>query len=414
MSVPATREEAVSLDGADRLARERERFVLPEGVIYLDGNSLGPPTKASLARLDRVARGEWAGDLIKSWNTHGWIDLPLRVGDKIGRLIGAQPGETVVADSTSVNLFKVLAAASRLAADRSVILSQDDNFPTDLYIAQGLIELGGGRHRLRTTAEAEIARAIDSDTAIVLLTHVNYRTGAMHDLATLTAAAHAKGALVIWDLAHSVGAVPVDLGAAKADFAVGCGYKFLNGGPGAPAFVWVARRHQERFTQPLSGWLGHAQPFAFAPGYAPAPGVARFLCGTPPILSLAALEEGVDAMLAVEPQRLRAKSIALGDALIGLVEARCARLGLELVSPRDGARRGSQVSLSHPRAHEIMQALIARGVIGDFRPPDILRFGLAPLYLRFADIWDAVEALGTVMRGREFDDPRHGQRAKVT
>jgi kynureninase len=304
-----------------------------------------------------------------------------------------------------VNLFKLLAAALRLNAGRSVVLSEPENFPTDLYVAGGLIELLGGRHRLRLEPPEQLAAAIDGDTAVVLLTHVSYRSGAVHDLAGVTAAAHAAGALVLWDLSHSVGAMPIDLDAADADLAVGCGYKYLNGGPGAPAFLFVAERHLARFAQPVTGWLGHAEPFAFEPGYRPAPGLARALAGTPPILSLAALDVGVDTVLAADLDRLREKSVALTGLLIQLVEERAPGHGLALLSPRDPARRGSQVSFRHPQAYPVMQALIAREVIGDFRAPDILRFGLAPLYLRRVDVWDAVTALVEVLEARAWDRP---------
>ncbi len=401
-------------DAQDPLAPLRDAFALPQGMIYLDGNSLGALPKATPARVAEVIARQWGGDLVTSWNRHGWIELPQRVGDKIARLIGAGHGEVVVADSTSVNLFKLLAAALRLNPGRRVVLSERENFPTDLYIAQGLIGLLAEAHRLHLVAADDIAAAIDHDTAVAMLTHVNYRSGAMHDLTAVTAAAHAKGALMLWDLAHSAGAVPVDLAAADADFAVGCGYKYLNGGPGAPAFLWVAPRHQERFVQPLSGWLGHAAPFAFADDYRPAAGIARYLCGTPPVLSMAALEAGVDLLLTVEPAALRGKSLALSECFIVAVEQECAGLGLALVSPRDGRRRGSQVSFAHADGYPVMQALIAGGVIGDFRAPDILRFGFAPLYTRFVDAWDAAAALADVLATRAWDRPEFHRRAPVT
>jgi kynureninase len=338
----------------------------------------------------------------------------MRVGDKIARLIGAAPGEVVAADSTSINLFKVLSAALHLNPGRRVILSERDNFPTDLYMAQGLIAQLGGTHELKLVSGDEIVRAIDRDTAVVMLTHVNYRTGAMFDMNAITAAAHKAGALMLWDLAHSAGAVAVDLTAANADFAVGCGYKYLNGGPGAPAFVWVPKRHQPNFVQPLSGWLGHAAPFAFESGYRPAEGIARYICGTPPVLSLAALEIGVDGVLAADMAAIRRKSIALTELFMRLVEENCGGLGLTLASPRDPARRGSQVCFSHADGYPIMQALIARGVIGDFRAPDILRFGFAPLYVRHVDVWDAVAILKDVLASAAWDRPEFRRRAAVT
>jgi kynureninase len=411
---PITRAGLAAMDAGDALAPMRAAFALPEGVVYLDGNSLGALPRATPKRLAEAALDEWGRDLIKSWNAHGWIDLPTRIGDKIARLIGAGPGEVVVADSTSLNLFKVLAAALKLNPDRRAVVSERDNFPTDLYMAQGLIALLGDRHSLRLVDAGEIAGAIGEDTAAVMLTHVNYRTGAMHDMAAVTRAAQNKGALMVWDLAHSAGAVPVDLNGCGADFAVGCGYKYLNGGPGAPAFVWVAKRHQERFVQPLSGWLGHADPFAFETGYRPAAGVARYVCGTPPVLSMVALEAGIDLMLGADPAALRRKSVDLTETFIALVEQECGPFGLDLLSPRRPEQRGSQVSLRHPDGYPVMQALIARGVIGDFRAPDILRFGFAPLYVRFADVWDAVAALKDILASRSWDRPEFRVRAAVT
>ena len=401
-------------DAADPLAAARDSFVLPDGVIYLDGNSLGALPRATPERLAEAAVAQWGRDLIKSWNVHGWIDLPKRIGDKIAGLIGAGPGEVVVADSTSVNLFKALTAALRLNPNRSVIVSERDNFPTDLYIAQGLIALLGDRHTLRLVDANEIVDAIDSDTAVVMLTHVNYGSGAMHDMARITEAAHARGALMLWDLAHSAGAVPVDLNGCGADFAVGCGYKYLNGGPGAPAFIWVAHKHQNRFEQPLSGWLGHVSPFAFERSYRPAPGIGRYICGTPPVLSMVALEVGIDLMLGMDMAAIRRKSVAMTDMFVRLVEQECAGLGLSLLSPRDSARRGSQICLRHAEAYPIMQALIARGVIGDVRTPDILRFGFAPLYLRFVDLWDAVAILKEILAAKSWDRPEFRVRAAVT
>jgi kynureninase len=413
MSGPS-RAQCLALDAQDPLAALRDAFALPAGMIYLDGNSLGALPRATAARVAESIEKQWGQDLITSWNKHGWIDLPRRIGDKIARLIGAGPGEIVVADSTSINLFKVLAAALRLNPGRRVILSERENFPTDLYMAQGLIGLLEQGHALRLVEADTLPGTIDAATAAVMLTHVNYRTGAMHDMAAITAAAHAAGALMLWDLAHSAGAVPVDLAAAAADFAVGCGYKYLNGGPGAPAFVWVAKRHQERFVQPLSGWLGHAEPFAFAGDYRPAPGIGRYVCGTPPVLSMVALEVGIDLMLGVEPAALRRKSVALTELFVAAIEQEAAGSDLSLLSPREPARRGSQVSFRHAAGYPVMQALIARGVIGDFRAPDILRFGFAPLYTRFVDAWDAAAALADILKTRAWDRPEFHRRAMVT
>ena len=414
-----TRDDALALDAADPLAPLREQFALPDGVIYLDGNSLGVLPKATAARVQHVLTEEWGRDLIRSWNTAGWITLAQRIGDKIARLVGAGAGELVVADSTSVNLFKVLSAALHIAAAdapaRKVILSERSNFPTDLYIAESLARERG--FELVLCEPDEIAARLDARVAVLMLTHVNYRTGRMHDMAAVTAAAHAAGALTVWDLAHSAGAVPVDLTGANADFAIGCGYKYLNGGPGAPAFVWAHPRHAERFWQPLAGWMGHAAPFEFTPGYRPAPGIARYLCGTPAVLSMAALECGVDSVLAAEAYggmaALRRKSLALSKLFADEVAARCPQLAL--ASPTDDALRGSHVCFAHPEiAYPVVQALIARQVIGDFRAPDILRFGFTPLYTRFVDVWDAVGHLVQVMQHGEWQRPEFNVQHAVT
>jgi kynureninase len=412
-----------ALDAQDPLRSLRDLFALPEGVIYLDGNSLGPLPKAAPERVARAVREEWGEGLIRSWNTAGWYELPRRLGDKIATLVGAGAGEVVATDSTSINLYKVLSAALSIArADapgRRTIVSERSNFPTDLYIAEGLCRERG--LTLKLVEHEEVAGAIDPDTAVLMLTHVNYRTGAMHDMRELTAIAHAAGALAVWDLAHSAGAVEVDLRGADADFAIGCGYKYLNGGPGAPAFVWVHPRHAERFWQPLSGWWSHAAPFAFTHDYQPAPGVARYLCGTQPILSMVALECGLDTLLAAQPlggmAALRRKSLALTDLFIRLVEEHCGGYGLGLATPRDHTLRGSQVCLTRETgAYAIVQALIARGVIGDFRAgrPDILRFGFTPLYLRYEDVWHAVEHLRQVLSEDEWQRPEFNQQHAVT
>jgi kynureninase len=414
MILPATREEALALDAADPIGRYRDGFLLPGDLIYLDGNSLGPPPRRALERVEEVLRGEWGGELIRGWTSRGWIDLPARVAAAIAPLVGAAPDEVVVADSISVNLYKLLAAALELRPGRRVIVSEVDNFPTDLYVAQGLAELLGGRCELRLVERARLAEALDPEVAVLMLTHVDFRSGEMHDMAAWTEAAHAAGALVLWDLAHSAGAVPVDLGSCGADLAVGCGYKYLNGGPGAPAFSFVAGRHHGALRSPLWGWMGHAAPFEFATSYQPAPGVARLLVGTPPILSLAALECGVESVAEIGISQLRAKSVALTELFIGLVDRDCGGHGLELGSPRDPARRGSQVALRHPEGYAVMQALIAVAVIGDFRPPDLLRFGFAPAYVRFVDVWDAVARLRGILDRRSWDRPEHRARRKVT
>ena len=422
-----TRDECIALDAQDPLAAHRKKFALPEGVIYLDGNSLGALPRATRERVKHVIEHEWGEGLIRSWNAAHWIDLPRRVGDKIARLIGAQRNEVICADSTSINLFKVLATALRLQSsrpqvssrERRVILSEKANFPTDLYVVQGLIDVLGQRHELKLVEFDEVAGAIDDRTAVVMLTHVNFRTGAMHDMPALTSRAHGAGALMVWDLSHSAGAVPVALNAAAADFAVGCGYKYLNGGPGAPAFVFVAGHHlaaiaADTFAQPLAGWLGHHAPFEFIADYQPAASIDRYAVGTPSIVALSALEVGVDTVLAAGVDALRAKSIALTQLFIELVEHRCAAHALSLVSPRNSERRGSQVCFSHPHAYAVMQALIKRGVIGDFRAPDILRFGLAPLYVGYVDVWNAVEALHQVLVGHEWQRAEFQTRETVT
>ncbi|MBI1197541.1 MAG: kynureninase [Phenylobacterium sp.] len=403
---------AEALDAADTLAGFRDAFELPQGLIYLDGNSLGPLPRATAPRLDALVRREWGEKLITSWNGAGWIEAPERVGGKIARLIGAKAGEVVAADSTSTNLFKVAAGALSLRPGRRTIVTERGNFHTDIYVLEGLCAVAGAT--LKVVEPDEVLAAIDDDTAAVVLTHVHYKTARRWDMAGVTAAAHARGALAIWDLSHTTGALAVDLHAARADLAVGCGYKYLNGGPGAPAFLFVAERHQGAIAQPLSGWMGHAAPFAFEDSYRPAGDIRRLLCGTPPILGLAALEAGVDLQLQADPKAVEAKGLALCDLFIRLTEARCAGHGLELVGPREADARGLHVSFAHPDAYAIVQALIARGVVGDFRDPDVARFGFSPLYLRFADVWDAVEILREVMAARAFDTPEFRSRAAVT
>ncbi len=423
-----TLQDCRALDAQDPLRSLRAHFTLPESTIYLDGNSLGALPRAAPERVAEVVQREWGQDLITSWNSAGWVHLPARLGDQFAPWIGAGPGQVVFTDTTSVNLFKVLTAAARVArADHpghTRVVSERSNFPTDLYIAQAVCEQHGLQLVLVEAEEID-AHLRAGDVAIVLLTHVNYRTGAMHDMAAITARAHAHGALCVWDLCHSAGAVPVDLLGARADYAVGCGYKYLNGGPGAPAFVWAHPRLADRFEQPLSGWFGHAAPFAFTPEYRPAPGIQRYLCGTQPIVSLSALECGLDVFSAAQAlggmAALRAKSLALTDLFIALVEAQCAGHGLGLATPREHALRGSQVSLTRDEnAYAIVQALIARGVVGDFRKgdggahPDILRFGFTPLYTRFEDVWHAVQHLRAVLETGEWQRPQFHQINAVT
>ncbi|MDT7934808.1 MAG: kynureninase [Sphingomonadaceae bacterium] len=406
-----TRDHALQLDAADPLAFARDRFSLPEGVFYLDGNSLGVLPRSTPARIADVVSREWGRDLIRSWNSADWIGAPARIGALIAPLIGAAADEVIAADSVSVNLYKLLHAALSLRPERRVIVTEPGNFPTDLYVAQGL----AAAHpdvEVRSVEPDAIEQALSSDVAVLMLTHVHYKSARVHDMARLTAAAHAAGALALWDLSHSAGALPVNLNDCVADFAVGCGYKYLNGGPGAPAFLFAAARHHAAMRSPLTGWMGHAQPFSFVDDYAPAEGMARFLCGTPPILSFAALEEGLRAFDGVDLGLLVAKSRSLS----GLLIARMAEHApdLELASPADPLQRGSHVVFAHPCAYEICQALIAARVIGDFRAPDLLRLGLTPLYLSHADVWDATEIVGEVMRTGAWRDPAYAVRSRVT
>lgn len=393
MTATITEEELRELDARDPLAPARSLFEVPEGMIYLDGNSLGAMPRAAPERLRTLTRDHWAVDLNRCWSERGWLDLPITVGDKIARLIGAAAGEVVAGDSTSVNLFKLLCVAADLRPGRRTILSEDRNFPSDLYIAQGVERFVAGDLRVKLVSREALVDAIDDDTAVVMLTHVDFRSGYLHDMAAIGRAAAERGALVLWDLSHSAGVYPLDVNGCGVDLAVGCGYKYLNGGPGAPAYLFVARRHQEAVRQPLCGWLGHAQPFQFATEYRPAPGIVRMICGTPSVLGLATLEVGVDILLEHDMAEMRRKSVALTGAFIGLVQQVCEGAGFELRAPADAARRGSQVSLAHPRAERLIAELTARRVVGDFRAPDILRFGFAPLYLRYLDIWNAVLTL---------------------
>jgi kynureninase len=393
-------------------ARTRALFHLPEGVVYLDGNSLGPLPKAALETVHRTMREEWGDELIRAWNTRGWIGKPRHLGDRIGRIIGAPEGTVVVGDTLSIKVFQALAAAIALRPGRKVILSDNGNFPTDLYMAQGLAGLVGQGLTLRTPPPEEVEAAIGEDVAVVMLTEVDYRTGRLHDMGRIVEKAHAAGALVVWDLAHSAGAVPVDVHGRDTDFAVGCTYKYLNGGPGAPAFIYVAPRLADAVQPVLSGWLGHDAPFAFELGYRPAAGIERMRVGTPPLLAYAALEAALEAWEGVEMADVRARSIELSQRFIAEVEARCP--DLVLASPRDPQRRGSQVSFSFPDGYAAMQALIARGVIGDFRAPDIMRFGFTPLYLDLADVVRAAEVIEEVMTGRLWDDPAYRTASAVT
>jgi kynureninase len=404
-----TRDEASTLDESDPLRPLRERFFIPEDIIYLDGNSLGALPKATVKRQQEVVTGEWGTSLIRSWNVHGWIDAPQRVGGQIAPLIGARPQEVIVTDSTSVNLFKLLAAAARLS-DRSVILSEAGNFHTDLHIAAGVADLLG--MELQVVEREEIEDNITEDVSLLLLTHVHYKSGARYDMAAVTAQAKTVGVRTLWDLSHSAGAVPLDLNGSGAEMAVGCGYKYLNGGPGAPAFLYVSEQLQERLGNPVSGWMGHAAPFALTDAYLPAPGLTRFLTGTPPILSLSALESGIESFGGVSMERLWKKSIALFDLFHKLMAERCPEL--VCISPAEPERRGSHISFRHNHAFEICQALINAGVIGDFRSPDVIRFGLTPLYLGYEDIWEAAERCAAILESGSWRDPRFAVRGKIT
>jgi len=412
------RDACAALDATDPLAPFRERFALPEGVIYLDGNSLGPLPRDTAAHVQRVIAEEWGHGLIRSWNDAGWFDKPRTVGDMIAPLIGAAPGEVVIGDTTSASLFQTTVAAARLRPDRRVIVSEQGNFPTDLYVLESVQTLLGGEtpleRRLIDDSGPTLDEVLDDDVAVVVLTHVDYRTGRMYDMADVTRRVHEAGAVMVWDLCHSAGAVPVDLSGADADFAVGCTYKYLNGGPGAPSFLWAAEKHHGAARPALTGWNGHARPFDFAPEYAPAPGMTRFRVGTPQVLAISALEASLRVWADVDMAQVREKSLRLTDLFMSLADERLSRWGIEVVTPRGPAKRGSQVSLRFPDGYAIMQALIDRGVIGDFRAPDLMRFGFAPLYVSHVDVWDAVAALEDILTTEVWREPRFARRAAVT
>jgi kynureninase len=411
--IPSTREDCVVLDAADPLAPFREEFLLPGGVVYLDGNSLGALPRSTPGRVADMIEREWGRDLIRSWNDAGWWDKPRTLGAKVAPLVGAAADEVVVGDGTSANLFKTLVAALRMS-DRSVVLGEAGNFPTDLYVAEGAASLTGAVQRRVDPDGPELAEALErGDVAVLLLSHVDYRSGTLRDMPGITRLAHEHGALVVWDLCHSAGAVPVDLSGSGADFAVGCTYKYLNAGPGAPAFLYAARRHHAAADQPLSGWHGHARPFDFTADYEPAPGVSRFLSGSQPLVADAALEASLDVWARADLSLVRAKSLAMTDLFL----ERAAEAGISSITPKEHARRGSQVALVQPEegaGYPIVQALIARGVIGDFRAPDVMRFGFTPLYLRYVDVWDAAQALVEVVETGEWRQERFARRGQVT
>lgn len=410
-----TRDDAVARDAADPLASFRARFKMPAGKIYLGGNTLGAASHDSLARLVSAGESEWASNLVSAWNLDDWIGLSRRIGDKVAGLIGAAPGEVVAGDSTTVNLFKLLTSARRLRPDRSVILTDRENFPTDLYIIDEVAKRNGCR--VEQAAAAELTAAIErigDDLAVVVATEVDYVSGVRGDIGAVNAAARAVDALTLWDLSHSVGIVPVDLNEAQTDFAVGCTYKYLNGGPGAPAFLYVAKRHQPEASATLPGWMGHARPFDFAPDYSAADGIARHQVGTPPVLSMSALEPAIDLALEAGIAAIHEKSRALTGLMIDLLGQECTDLGLATLTPADPQRRGGHVAVTHEEGYAVMQALIARGIVGDFRPPTTMRFGLHPLYIGYADVWDTVAALRDILTSGAWDRPEFRNRKAVT
>jgi kynureninase len=409
-----SREACVARDAADPVGGFRDRFVIPEGIIYLDGNSLGPMPRAAACVLSRTIEREWGHELIRSWNSAGWFDMPGRLGDRVGALIGAAPGQTLVCDTTSINLFKAIHAAIGLRPDRAVIIAEEESFPTDLYIIEGAMKSAGRpmRRRLIGSDGPSIESLLDREVAIAVLSHVNYRTGALLDIAGITQQLHDAGALVIWDLCHSAGVVEVGFDLHEVDFAVGCTYKYLNGGPGSPAFIAVAKAHQAAVQQPLSGWWGHASPFAFDRDFRPDPGIKRFLCGTQPIISMRGVDVALDAMEGITVAALRQKSLALTELFMARVAALLP--DLEIVTPRQPQLRGSQVAIAFDKAYPVVQAMIERGVIGDFRAPDIMRFGFAPLYVSFQDVWDAADILAGCIKDEVWLEARFNRVFDVT
>jgi kynureninase len=409
-----SREACVARDCVDPLRGFRDRFMIPEGLIYLDGNSLGPMPRTAAGSLGRTIEQEWGQDLIRSWNTAGWFDMPVRLGDRIAALIGAAPGQTVVCDTTSINLYKAMHAAIGLRPDRDVVIAEDESFPTDLYIVEGAMKSAGRpmKRRLIGADGPSIEALLDRNVAVAVLSHVNYRTGALLDMAAITRQLHDAGALVVWDLCHSIGVVEIEFDLHAVDFAVGCTYKYLNGGPGSPAFISVAKAHQANAQHPLSGWWGHAAPFAFDRDFRPDAGIRRFLCGTQPIISLRGVDVALDAMEGVEVAALRQKSLALTELFMARVTALLP--GLDIETPRQSSLRGSQVGITFDRGYAVVQAMIERGVIGDFRAPDLMRFGFAPIYVRFADVWDAAEILASCINAEVWRDPRFNRQLGVT
>jgi kynureninase len=409
-----TLQTARDWDLSDPLAGFRDRFSMPAGLVYLDGNSLGALPRSTPERIARVVQQEWGEGLVRSWNAHGWINVPMTLGAKISRLVGAAEDEVVVTDTTSVNLFRLVLAALGMQQTKTEVVAEAGDFSTDLYIAQAATSLYGHQRTTKLVPREQLVASISERTALVLLTHVHYKTGEIYDMTEISRIAHERGALMLWDLSHSVGALPVELNDSESDFAVGCGYKYLNGGPGAPAFQFIARRHHRSAINAISGWHGHAQPFDFSDHYIPAPGIRQYLSGTPGIIGSAALEEGVDLTLEAGVDRIASKSRRLSELFLALVESTCAGYDLVLVSPRDPKSRGSHLSYAHPHGYEVMQALIAESVIGDFRAPDLIRFGFSPLYTRFEDVWIAVERLRNILQSERWRAPRYAERAAVT
>jgi kynureninase len=409
-----SREACVARDSVDPLRTFRDRFLLPEGIIYLDGNSLGPMPKAAAGILNRTIEQEWGQDLIRSWNSAGWFDMPSRLGDRIGALLGAEPGQTLVCDTTSINLYKAVHAAIGLRPDRNVVIAEEESFPTDLYIVEGAMKSAGRpmKRRLIGSDGPSVEALLDEEVAVAVLSPVNYRTGALLDMAAITKRLHDAGVLVVWDLCHSIGVVEIAFDLNAVDFAVGCTYKYLNGGPGSPAFIAVAKTHQAAAQHPLSGWWGHAAPFAFDRDFRPDAGIKRFLCGTQPIISMRGVDVALDAMEGVEVTALRQKSLALTELFMARIAALLPHL--EIVTPRAPSLRGSQVGISFDKGYAVIQAMIARGVIGDFRAPDLMRFGFAPLYVRFQDVWDAAEMLASCINAEVWRDPRFNRKLDVT
>jgi kynureninase len=413
-SLKITRDELEELDRQDPLKIFRDEFDLPEGTLYFDGNSLGALPKATPARINEVVAEEWGKKLVTSWNSAGWFSLPETIGNKIAHLIGADDGEVVCVDGTGLNIYKLHAVALKMRAGRKVILMEGSNFPTDAYITQGLIDQLAQGHEIRFVEKNEILGAITEDVALVSLTQVHYKMGHLLDMKAITQNAHDVGALVMWDLSHSAGALPVALNGCDVDFAVGCTYKYLNGGPGAPAYLFVAKRHQGKETQPLTGWWSHERPFAFEQDYQPKNNIGQFLSGTQPIVSLAAVEVGVDLLLSADMDAIRQKSLALGDTFIQLIKEHLSEYGFTLATPIEPTERGSQISLCSENGYAIMQALIEAGVLGDFRAPDNMRFGLTPLYTRYTDLWDAVMKLKSIMENDTWRAERFSGVSEVT